>query len=164
MAFRNTAIVAGTILTGVLAYAVYFDHKRQSDPAFRKSLKKNNKKVEQTVKQEEEAGAAARIADLKNALEEVKKSGELPTDLEEKESFFMHQVALGESLCASESTQVEAAIAFWKALKVYPQPQDLIGIYEKTVPKATLQILAELIALDGGHSPAPKASTDDNIE
>jgi import receptor subunit TOM20 len=65
-------------------------------------LKKNNKKVEQTAKQEAEAGAAARLADLKNALEQVKKNGELPTDLEEKESFFMTQVALGESLCASE--------------------------------------------------------------
>ncbi|KAJ5783256.1 hypothetical protein N7457_005030 [Penicillium paradoxum] len=183
MAFRNTAVVAGTILTGVLAYAVYFDYKRQSDPAFRKSLKKNNKKVEQTVKQEAEAGAAARVADLKNALEQVKRNGELPTDLEEKESFFMTQVALGESLCASEGksnlpsldpgstlrdraagSQVEAAIAFWKALKVYPQPQDLIGIYDKTVPKETLEILAELIALDGGQSVGPKTGADDNIE
>ena len=113
-------------------------------------MKKNNKKVEQSVKQEAEAGAAARVAELKNALEQVKRNGELPTDLEEKESFFMSQVALGESLCASEGklnplshpiliprdgirinrwltespgSQVEAAIAFWKALKVYPQPQ-----------------------------------------
>lgn len=54
------------------------------------------------MKQEAEAGAAARVADLKNALEQVKRNGELPTDLEEKESFFMTQVALGESLCASE--------------------------------------------------------------
>lgn len=84
------------------AYAVYFDYKRQSDPNFRKSLKKNNKKVEQTAKQEAEAGAAARVVELKNALEQVKRNGELPTDLEEKESFFMSQVALGESLCASE--------------------------------------------------------------
>lgn len=110
------------------------------------------------MKQEAEAGAAARLAELKNALEQVKKNGELPTNLEEKESFFMNQVALGESLCASEGklhpllsyldserrdrdigytsgtginrslidspgSQVEAAIAFWKALKVYPQPQ-----------------------------------------
>lgn len=54
------------------------------------------------MKQEAEAGAAARVAELKNALEQVKRNGELPTDLEEKESFFMSQVALGESLCASE--------------------------------------------------------------
>jgi hypothetical protein len=29
------------------------------------------------------------------------------------------------------SNKLEAAVAFWKALKVYPQPADLIGIYDK---------------------------------
>jgi import receptor subunit TOM20 len=53
----------------------------------------------------------------------VKKNGELPTGLEEKEAYFMEQVAKGESLCASEGAENEAAISFWKALKVYPQPQ-----------------------------------------
>lgn len=163
---------------------MYFDHKRQSDPNFRKSLKKNNKKVEQSVKQQQEAEGQARVADLKNALESVKKNGELPTDIEEKESYFMEQVAKGETLCASEGNGTEAAICFWKALKVYPQPkvichpipliirhtsdhvllQDLLGIYEKTVPAHVLEILAELMALDTGSSAASKPSADDNIE
>jgi len=43
---------------------------------------------------------------------------------------------------------VEAALCFYKALKVYPQPKDLIGIYDKTVPKEILEILAEMIAQD----------------
>ncbi|CAG7918834.1 unnamed protein product [Penicillium olsonii] len=166
MAFRNTAIIAGTVLTGVLAYAIYFDHKRQSDPTFRKSLKKNNKKVEISVKQQQEAEGEARVAALKSALESVKKGGELPTGLEEKEAYFMEQVAKGESLCASEGAENEAAISFWKALKVYPQPQDLMGIYERTVPANILEVLAELIALDVGAPSASKASAgaDDNIE
>ncbi|CAG8936932.1 unnamed protein product [Penicillium salamii] len=166
MAFRNTAIIAGTVLTGVLAYAIYFDHKRQSDPNFRKSLKKNNKKVEISVKQQQEAAGEARVAELKNALESVKKNGELPTGLEEKEAYFMEQVAKGESLCASEGAENEAAISFWKALKVYPQPQDLMGIYERTVPANILEVLAELIALDVGAPSAskPSAGADDNIE
>lgn len=56
------------------------------------------------------------------------------------------------------SKQVEAALCFYKALKVYPQPKDLIGIYDKTVPKPVIDILAEMIAQDptinvGGGSP-----------
>jgi import receptor subunit TOM20 len=59
---------------------------------------------------------------------------------------------------------VEAALCFYKALKVYPQPSDLITIYDKTVPKVSqpfknlrvltdflqpvLDILAEMIAAD----------------
>jgi import receptor subunit TOM20 len=37
---------------------------------------------------------------------------------------------------------VEAALCFYKALKVYPQPSDLISIYDKTVPK--VHVLATL--------------------
>ena len=56
------------------------------------------------------------------------------------------------------SKQVESALHFYKALKVYPQPKDLIGIYDKTVPKPVIDILAEMIAQDptinvGGGSP-----------
>lgn len=46
--------------------------------------------------------------------------------------------------------QIEAALAFYKALKVYPQPKDLISIYDKTVPKEVLEILAEMVAMDAG--------------
>lgn len=43
---------------------------------------------------------------------------------------------------------MEAAFCFYKALKVYPQPRDLITIYDKTVPKPVIDILAEMIATD----------------
>jgi len=44
---------------------------------------------------------------------------------------------------------LDAALCFYKALKVYPQPKDLISIYDKTVPKHVLDLLAEMIAADG---------------
>ena len=60
---------------------------------------------------------------------------------------------------------MEAALCFYKALKVYPTPMDLMGIYDKTVPKVcpepdrskclgtnflqhVLDLLAEMIAAD----------------
>lgn len=33
---------------------------------------------------------------------------------------------------------------------MYPQPKDLISIYDKTVPKDVLEILAEMVAMDAG--------------
>lgn len=51
--------------------------------------------------------------------------------------------------CAQKLTQgigsdnVEAALCFYKALKVYPQPSDLITIYDKTVPKVSCPIIYE---------------------
>ncbi|GAQ03025.1 mitochondrial import receptor subunit tom20 [Aspergillus lentulus] len=143
------AASAGTILTGVLAYAVYFDHKRQTDPEFRRSLKRNNRRLARAVKEEAEAQGAMQREAIKKAVQQAKDEG-FPTDLEEKEAYFMGQVARGESLCAEGSDQIEAALCFYKALKVYPQPKDLISIYDKTVPKDVLEILAEMVAMDAG--------------
>lgn len=44
---------------------------------------------------------------------------------------------------------IEAALAFYRGLKVYPVPRDLINIYDRTVPKPILDVLAEMIAYDG---------------
>ncbi|KAJ5690853.1 mitochondrial import receptor subunit (Tom20) [Penicillium macrosclerotiorum] len=143
------AVSAGTVITGLLAYAAYFDHKRQTDPEFRKSLKRNNRKLAKAVKEEAEAQGAAQREAIKAAVQQAKDEG-FPADLEEKESYFMNQVAKGEGLCAEGSDQIEAALAFYKALKVYPQPKDLISIYDKTVPKEVLEILAEMVAMDSG--------------
>jgi hypothetical protein len=35
----------------------------------------------------------------------------------------------------TESQKLEAALCFFRALKVYPQPDELVNIYDKTVPK-----------------------------
>ncbi|KAK3059642.1 mitochondrial import receptor subunit tom20, partial [Coniosporium uncinatum] len=58
------------------------------------------------------------------------------------------------------------------ALKVYPQPRELINIYDKTVPKPILDILAEMIAVDpsisvkpgGGSSAGSDAGSVGNID
>ena len=46
------------------------------------------------------------------------------------------------------SKRIDAALCFYKALKVYPQPKDLVQIYDKTVPKEVIDILAKMIAHD----------------
>lgn len=50
---------------------------------------------------------------------------------------------------ATEATHLDAALCFYSALKVYPQPGDLIAIYDKTCPKPVIDILAEMVAYDG---------------
>lgn len=168
---RSSVLVAasaGTVLTGLLAYAMYFDHKRQTDPEFRKSLKRSNRRVAKVEKEEAEAHGAQQREAIKAAVQRAKEEG-FPVDLEEKESYFMSQVAKGEGLCSDGSEQIEAAIAFYKALKVYPQPKDLISIYDKTVPKEVLEILAEMVAMDpalklGSFTGESAGAGADNVE
>jgi import receptor subunit TOM20 len=48
----------------------------------------------------------------------------------------------------SGSDPIGAALCFYKGLKVYPEPQSLISIYDNTVPKDILEILAIMVAQD----------------
>ncbi|KAI1007773.1 hypothetical protein K3495_g455 [Podosphaera aphanis] len=146
---QSSTIVAttiGTLATGILAYAVYFDYKRRNDPQFRKQLKRDLKKLARVAKEEAEARSVQQRQAIRAAVEQAKEEG-FPVDVEEKEAYFMNEVARGEALGA-EGTGLEAALCFYKALKVYPAPSELISIYDKTVPKAVLDILAEMIAAD----------------
>jgi len=157
---KTSTIVAatvGTIATGLLAYAIYFDHRRRTDPNFRKHLKRESRRQARAAKEEAEAHTHKQREAIKKAIQEAKEEG-FPTDVEEKEAYFMNEVARGEQLSQDGSDNVEAALCFYKALKVYPQPSDLISIYDKTVPKPVLDILAEMIAADPSLHVGPFAS------
>lgn len=42
----------------------------------------------------------------------------------------------------------EAVLPFYKALKVYPAPMELIMIYQKTIPDAVFQVIASIMAIE----------------
>lgn len=56
------------------------------------------------VKEEAEAHGAMHREAIKKAFQQAKADG-FPTDLEEKESYFMSQVAQGEALCSEGECQ-----------------------------------------------------------
>ena len=92
---------------------------------------------------------------IEQAVKDVVKPGVLPTGVQEKEKFFMEQVATGEALFAQGPTlHVPSAIAFFRALKVYPAPVELVMIYQKAVPKEVFDLIMNLVtkdaALNGG--------------
>ncbi|KKY29152.1 putative mitochondrial import receptor subunit [Phaeomoniella chlamydospora] len=147
---KTSTIVAasvGTAVTGFLAYAVYFDYKRRNDTEFRKALKRESRRQARAAKEEKEAQGKEQEAAIKQAVDDAKAAGFPPT-LEEKEAYFMEEVAQGEGMASDGSDPIAAALCFYKALKVYPQPKDLINIYDKTVPKEILEILALMVAHD----------------
>jgi hypothetical protein len=42
------------------------------------------------------------------------------------------------------SKMIDAALCFFRALKVYPQQEDLINIYDKAVPKVKVFVVLRL--------------------
>ncbi|KAF1993010.1 protein import receptor MAS20 [Amniculicola lignicola CBS 123094] len=148
------AIGVGTIVTGILAYAVYFDHRRRTDPDFRKALKRESKKTQRAAKEAAEAQGKEQKIRIREAVARANEEG-FPKDPEEVEGYFMQEVAQGEGLCQQGNANtltgadsIEAALCFYRALKVYPNPRELINIYDKTVPKPVLDVLADMIAVD----------------
>ncbi|KAF9266257.1 MAS20-domain-containing protein [Marasmius fiardii PR-910] len=154
MPSQTTSIltIAGiTLITGFVAYAAYFDYKRRNDAGFRKNLKKQKKRVDKSIassKASLEASATTSTADLRAALEQVKKEP-VPASPEQKEAFFMSQVATGEQLAAQgPDFSLPAAMSFYRALRVYPSPVELMVIYQKTVPEPIFKLVIELTNLD----------------
>ncbi|PKS08795.1 hypothetical protein jhhlp_003404 [Lomentospora prolificans] len=141
-----TASVA-TVVTGILAYAAYFDYKRRSEPEFRRGLRRNERQKVRAEKEDQKAQTQLQRQKIRLAVADAIEEG-FPRDPSEREMYFMEQVSKGEVLGADPNTLFEAALSFYKALKVYPSPGDLIGIYDQTVSKQVLDILAELIAAD----------------
>jgi len=152
----STIIVAtiGTLTAAALGYAAYFDYKRRSDPNFRRSLKRQQKQIHKAAKEEAVAAEKGQKEAIRAAVDEANEEG-FPKDPEKTEEYFMTEVARGEQMCQDGSDPVDAALCFYKALKVYPQPRELISIYDKTVPKPILDILAEMIAVDSSISVGP---------
>lgn len=81
-----------------IAYAVYFDHKRRSDPEFRKALKRESRREARAAKEEAEAQGVQQKQAIENAVSEAREDG-FPTDVEDKEAYFMNEVGQGELLC-----------------------------------------------------------------
>lgn len=168
--FATFTAVAATALVG---YAIYFDYTRRSNPEFRKSLKKKSAKQAKHIKKEEEETRKSQGEAIKQALATDLEQNPIPTELTKKEEFFMQQVALGEQLAVQSSKKMDAALCFYKALVVYPNPTDILAIYQKSVPQDVYELVIMMVALKppaavtnilGGGAkdkPAPKPSEAD---
>lgn len=141
-----TASVA-TAATGIIAYMAYFDYQRRKSPEFRRVLRRNERRQARAEKEEAEASTHRQRETIKSRVDEAKETG-FPAGVEEREAFFNEQVMAGEMLSSDPTRAIDAALAFYNGLKVYPVPGDLIKIYDSTVPKPVLDVLAEMIAYD----------------
>ncbi|KAF5123773.1 Mitochondrial import receptor subunit tom20 [Metarhizium brunneum] len=147
---QTSTVVTATVATAaaaIVTYAVYFDYRRRSQAEFRRDLRRNERRQVRAEKEEAEASTRAQRDAIKAQVDEAKEEG-FPTGVEEREAYFNEQVMSGEMLSSDPTKAVESALAFYKGLKVYPAPGDLIKIYDSTVPKPILDILAEMIAYD----------------
>jgi import receptor subunit TOM20 len=128
---------------------VYFDYKRRSSVEFRKQLKKSAKKHIKEQKLAAEVGKSELRSKIQTVVKESLENDPLPDGLQEREKFFLAEVQRADELSnAGEAEYLNAALAFYRALRVYPNPVDLLNIYDKTLKEPIMDILRIMILLD----------------
>ncbi|KAJ1939712.1 mitochondrial import receptor subunit tom20, partial [Linderina macrospora] len=148
MVSTKTVVVATAVTAAVAAvsYAAYFDYKRRNDRQFRRKLQKDRKKAEKAAGKSAKTASGDVEEQANELLNRVAKE-KLPATAEEKEQFFMAQVSKGETLCsAGPEAYAEAACRFYQALKVYPNPIELVMIYQKTTPEPVFKLVMAMMA------------------
>ncbi|KAF9561202.1 hypothetical protein EC968_005829 [Mortierella alpina] len=148
---KTSTIVAatvGTLAVATIGYAIYFDQKRRSDPEFRRKLKKEKKRAMKQMKEEEKKKTTKTAQTVEEALAGIKEE-DFPTSMEAREKFCMEQLSTGEALFTSGPDNYDmAAICFYKALKVYPAPAELVMVYQKTIPQEVFTLVMGMLSMD----------------
>ncbi|KAF9293834.1 hypothetical protein BGZ88_004835 [Linnemannia elongata] len=148
---KTSTIVAatvGTLAVATVGYAIYFDQKRRNDPEFRRKLKKEKKRAMKQQKEEEKKKTTKTAQSVEEALASIKED-DFPTSMEEREKFCMDQLSTGEALFTRGPEGYDmAAICFYKALKVYPAPAELVMVYQKTIPPEVFTLVMGMLSMD----------------
>lgn len=85
---------------------------------------------------------------LKQALE-LAKDMKYPTQPEEREKFFMENIQAGELLFRQGPHKVvESAVAFFHAIKIYPNPTDILVLLQKSVPEDVFALVYAMISTE----------------
>ncbi|KAI9209377.1 MAS20 protein import receptor-domain-containing protein [Polychytrium aggregatum] len=146
----SLGLAAAVGILGV-GYAIYFDQRRQHDRDFRKKIKKQKKEAQRLaaldkVAQEDAVRKAAAAA---GPSEPVKLEDPSKLSAEERQAYFMKVLQTAEELLAQGPTQYQkAAQYFYHALKMYPDPMQLLMVLQQAVPPPVFELIMELTSQD----------------
>ncbi len=131
----------------LVSYLVYFDYQRRHSVEFRRHIRKTARKHKEVQERNAQAEKAELLADIKTTLFKSLADDPLPSGLDDREQAFMAQVGQGEQLSSVPGQEINAALSFYRALCVYPNPADLLAIYQKTINGKIYEIVMTMIAV-----------------
>ncbi|GMM48263.1 Tom20 protein [Pichia kluyveri] len=134
-----------SLAAGAVGYCLYFDYQRRNNAEFRKSIYLKKRQAEKEEKLKNEISKKEKTEVLKKKLVESLLSEPLSTS--NKEQTFIEEVTLAEKLSAIVGKEIDAAIRFYRALSVYPDPTAILDIYQKSVPAEIYELIMLLTAI-----------------
>ena len=144
---RILAISSVAAVLSATGYAIWFDYQRRHSIEFRKNLKQRAKKQKRKDELKAMEAKKARVSAVLKFLSEELLKDPISTDPTEMEKVFTTNVEYGERLSMVPGNEMEAAVKFYKALAVYPNPADLLGIYQRTIPENIYEYIVIMIAV-----------------
>ncbi|KAJ2803103.1 mitochondrial import receptor subunit tom20 [Coemansia guatemalensis] len=145
---KQIAVTASvTAVVAAVGYAAYFDYNRRNNPQFRRRLRRDRKKAEKTAVKISKNSSPDDVNELAQELLKSVADDKLPESPSEKERYFMANLSKGEALCqASSDSYPAAACCFYLALRVYPNPMELVMIYQKSTPEMVFRLVMSMMA------------------
>ncbi|XP_061601607.1 translocase of outer mitochondrial membrane 20 [Cololabis saira] len=122
MSGGRSAVIAGVCGALFIAYCIYFDRKRRSDPRFKEKLRERRSKKNVSC----EKSGHVKLPDLK--------------DPEAVQRFFLDEIQQGEELLTQGEFE-KGVDHLTNAIAVCGQPQQLLQVLQQTLPPPVFQML-----------------------
>ncbi|XP_038593197.1 translocase of outer mitochondrial membrane 20 [Micropterus salmoides] len=145
MSGRTSAVIAGVCGALFIAYCIYFDRKRRSDPRFKEKLRERRRKQNASSQK----SGLAKLPDMKDA--------------EAVQKFFLEEIQLGEELLSQG--QFESGVDhLTNAIAVCGQPQQLLQVLQQTLPPPVFQMLLTKLPSISQRIISSQSLTEDDVE
>ncbi|KAJ3126568.1 hypothetical protein HK098_007397 [Nowakowskiella sp. JEL0407] len=144
-------ILFGTAAATAIAfigYLIYFDRRRQTDPEFRKMIRARRLKALENYRNAENSRKTAAMASSMNAAQlDLDDEEPLPRTPAEKEAYFVKQLHKGDELMQKGPAYFPAAAAcLFRAVKVHPNPMQIMMMLQQAMPEQVFNMVMELMA------------------
>ncbi|XP_076599320.1 translocase of outer mitochondrial membrane 20 [Chaetodon auriga] len=141
----KSAAIAGVCGVLFVAYCIYFDRKRRSDPRFKEKLRERRRRQNASS----EKSGLAKLPDLKDA--------------EAVQKFFLEEIQLGEELL-SQGEFEKGVDHLTNAIAVCGQPQQLLQVLQQTLPPPVFQMLLTKLPTISQRLISSQTLTEDDVE
>ncbi|XP_036978563.1 translocase of outer mitochondrial membrane 20 [Acanthopagrus latus] len=145
MSGRTSVVIAGVCGALFIAYCIYFDRKRRSDPQFKERLRERRRKKNVS----KEKSGLAKLPDLKDA--------------EAVQKFFLEEIQVGEELL-SQGEFEKGVDHLTNAIAVCGQPQQLLQVLQQTLPPPVFQMLLTKLPTISQRIISAQSLTEDDVE
>ncbi|KAM8739312.1 translocase of outer mitochondrial membrane 20 [Sparus aurata] len=145
MSGRTSVVIAGVCGALFIAYCIYFDRKRRSDPQFKERLRERRRKKNVS----KDKSGLAKLPDLKDA--------------EAVQKFFLEEIQVGEELL-SQGEFEKGVDHLTNAIAVCGQPQQLLQVLQQTLPPPVFQMLLTKLPTISQRIISAQSLTEDDVE